>query len=547
MQSIPVNVCGQQVHASCGGSPSLKVLKEAVEVAMGIQQDWIEFYDRQGTKIMTDADVEAAIADERGPINATVAGHSVHSFEQRAEELAQMQWKVMRDQLTVIGLQMTKNQELLKELEVDMKTTKSQTDRSVAAMKVELQDGLQDVAELKKSSMRLEELFLKSDENVHRIELKVGEEIQNRDRALEDIQYKMGRQNESQMHETAKLAEAFDSCLKLLHEADGQLRQDVYTMEKSMEATREVVATWHEENLKQMSEARSASEAAIQETTSELHKYIQMEAELQVRELSNKVASIETRIIKAENIAIDTSNRWLASHDQLKAQCNSLAQNVEQCRLQNRSYQVSCQSLTDKLDYHAESLQTHATSIKEELTRERKDRQEQMKCTQQTLDGTLRSSITELEMKLSSRVDKEADERTDSIKQALDDIGTVIEKEIPSSLRSRSSERARASSPCFFSNKTPSQSNRGLRSNQSCASYSPVMRFRSSPVQSSRALPVQCSPVQELRQVQSSVAFQEQPSPVSFRMDGLSGPAPNIGMSPRGSSRALNATTQMLE
>jgi hypothetical protein len=123
-QLVPVNVCGQQLQATWQRNeapPSLAALKETVERGIGMQQDWIQFYDNNGTKLLTDEEVSTAISDGRAPIHATISDHSVHNFEQRREEFAHMQWKVMRDQFTVLSLQLGHTQQQLKNMQEELR------------------------------------------------------------------------------------------------------------------------------------------------------------------------------------------------------------------------------------------------------------------------------------------------------------------------------------------------------------------------------------------------------------------------------------------
>jgi hypothetical protein len=414
------------------------MLKETVERGIGMQQDWIQFYDCQGTKLLTDEEVSTAVSEGRAPIHATVSDHSVHNFEQRREEFAHMQWKVMRDQFTVLSLQLGHTQQQLRNMQEEATANQNETVRTITTMKNQLAEGLHVVTECKGHSTHMEGLIKTLDENVHNMGLQVSEEAMKRDTAMQDVQFKMDRQNTAQQHESARLAEAFDSCLNLLQETDGQLGQDIHSLQQKIEATRDLAYANQEEALKQVAEARTIANRAMSDASFAWLKQAHDDAEKQVNQLANMLATFETRIVKSESLASDTANRWLASHEQLKVQYNSVSQAVEQCRLQNRTNQASTQEVRDKLGMQADAMQAQTTSMKAEQARERKDRQEQLKNMQQNLDGTLKSTMAELESKLSNRVDQEADARTTSILQAIDDIGTVLEKQIPTKVRHQS-------------------------------------------------------------------------------------------------------------
>jgi len=148
-----VNVCGKELVANCDQkAPSLQVLKETVQRGTGLQSDWIQFFNKDGCKLMTDGEVHTAISNGQTPIHATISDHAVHHFQSRQEEFAHMQWKVMRDEIKVLRLQLQHTQQQVKDLEENIQKTNHENSTTIGVMKKELADGLTTVETCKLNS-----------------------------------------------------------------------------------------------------------------------------------------------------------------------------------------------------------------------------------------------------------------------------------------------------------------------------------------------------------------------------------------------------------
>jgi len=444
LQPVHVNVCGQQLTAACdGGPPSLNLLKDTVKHGIGLNQDWMEFFDNDGKKLLSDAEVYAAMSDRRTPIYATISGHAVHEFEQRREEFAQMQWKIVRDQLTVLSLQLGNTQTQVKSLREQVQEDDRSKSKMIAEMKDQLVEGLMIVDDCKTSAVNSEELINKVNDSVRNMGLLLGKETDIRKNCIEDLEFKMKRQNETQQQENTKLSEALDACVDLLNQADEQLGQDVKNLQKRVDETRNLAHTMHEDALKKLDEAQMIATQALGEASNLFLKQAHDDAERQVNEVTKAINQFETRIVKTECLARDTASKWSESHQKVKEQYNSAMQAIEQCRVQNRTTDASTRAMTEKIEVHTEAMQAQYSGLKKELPRECKAREEQAKRMQQDINALVKTSMAELEVKLNTRIDKESDARRTNIVQALNDMGKVLEKEIPSKLREES-KRAEA-------------------------------------------------------------------------------------------------------
>jgi hypothetical protein len=349
----------------------------------------------------------------------------------------------MRDQLAVQSLQLRHTRELLKNLQDEVQEKDTAHQKALTAMNKELEDGIRLAGICLTTTKSTEKNVSDLNDKVHHLVDKLNEETQSRDVAVQDMQFKMEYQNQVLSHETNKLAEEIDARLKIVQDTDERFLLDLNSLQKKSEDITDLVNARHEEALQQLAEERVNTLQAISHGNSETLEQAHKEMEPQLNTLNMAVSALETRIIKFSTLSNDTSNRWLSSHDQLQEQYNSISQTVEQCRLQARTTGVSMQEIKDKLGVHMETVQSDGAAMKAQQYRERRAFEEQLRTMQQSLDGTLKSAITELESKVFSRVDREAAARTASIAKVLDDTGEVLEKRKPaSSLRSKDSMSA---------------------------------------------------------------------------------------------------------
>merc|ERR1719326_1589288 len=135
--SLQVSVCGKRINVSrAKARESLQSLQGMVRHAVGMEAHCFCFFDVDGRELFLDGEILDAIDQGKTPLQATLSDHAVHDFEQRREELAQMQWKVMRDQLSNLtaslqGIQ-SQTQDLRDQFEVYKREQRQNMDRMKA-------------------------------------------------------------------------------------------------------------------------------------------------------------------------------------------------------------------------------------------------------------------------------------------------------------------------------------------------------------------------------------------------------------------------------
>jgi len=189
-----------------------------------------------------------------------------------------------------------------------------------------------------------------------------------------------------------------------------------------------------------VAEARKFAARVVGEASCALLKESHEDAKQQVNDLAKVMNEFEARLVKGECRANGTANTLLKKHEQLTDRYNSVSQAIEQCRLQTRANHKDVPEMMGKLELYEQAVQSQDIAMKAEQVCQRRDRDQQLQSLHQNLDGTLKAALADIEVKMYDRVDREAAARGAGIVQALDDIGTVLEQEIPSKMRSEVSK-----------------------------------------------------------------------------------------------------------
>jgi len=94
---ISIAVCGRSMQIDAVFS--MVALQEALQNGLSMYGQVFDVSDSYGLTLRTDLELREAIAHKRVPLSANLSEMSIHYMENRREELSQLQWKLVRDQL----------------------------------------------------------------------------------------------------------------------------------------------------------------------------------------------------------------------------------------------------------------------------------------------------------------------------------------------------------------------------------------------------------------------------------------------------------------
>jgi len=121
----------------------LNELQSVLQAELGMQDQIFEIFDVQGKSLILDTDVSEALVDGRVPLTANLCDSSIHFIENRREELAQMQWKLVRDQHNQAQLKLSQMVRQMSTVESTMENLQRETAMSMDRLRSEMQTAIE--------------------------------------------------------------------------------------------------------------------------------------------------------------------------------------------------------------------------------------------------------------------------------------------------------------------------------------------------------------------------------------------------------------------
>jgi len=122
-----VNTCGRTLQVDIRCARSLPELTKNLQLQLQMEGQAFDFFDVNGTTLSSDAQVADAITKGHVPLYAALTDQAIHFIENRREELAQMQWKLVRDQMTAASGKMAALQRQVTEMQKDFEQFKQES------------------------------------------------------------------------------------------------------------------------------------------------------------------------------------------------------------------------------------------------------------------------------------------------------------------------------------------------------------------------------------------------------------------------------------
>jgi hypothetical protein len=101
--AVTIAACGRTFQVDGQSANTIQQLQHALQRELSMHGQDFELMDVNGMRIDADSDLRDAVAQGRMPLVAALHEASIHYIENRREELSQMQWKLLRDQLSGLG------------------------------------------------------------------------------------------------------------------------------------------------------------------------------------------------------------------------------------------------------------------------------------------------------------------------------------------------------------------------------------------------------------------------------------------------------------
>lgn len=445
---VQVLVCGQlvQIHVD-DAKASIERFEEALRQAVGMEAHSFCFWDVNGRELPNDHAICHSIDNRLTPLQATLVGHAVHDIELQREELAQMQWKVMRDQFTALTIQIQAIRRQSEECQNQMRQQKQQHTQVQQSLLRDFQGQVEELTTLVKNCVGMDALVGLTD-RVHSVSQLLNAEANARESSIRSVEFRLDKLDAKQK---ASFEVRLDTEVSERKTSIDDLTKDVHLLHEKLET----LAYTHAQDVVDLrqstKEMRDASAMTLRDTRSEVLHLANVEAGGLFSELAERIKVLEENVASERILSSENASRWVERHKHLQEQFDKAFQTIEQCRLQGRMLTGMAKAAQEKSDQTAEGLSSLGEATREGHRSESQARDEQIRSFQTSLLGQQHAALSDLETRLSDRIEREAAARAESMLQLLDDMGNMLEKEIPSKLRQQAKNglrpRSRERSP----------------------------------------------------------------------------------------------------
>jgi hypothetical protein len=435
--SLVVRACGRSVMLPAGIT-CVGDIQGVLQVELGMRDQQFEIYDANGMQIMVDADIQTAIMDRRLPFTATLQDASIHFIENRREELAQMQWKLVRDQSSQLSLKLQAVCRQVTNMETVVEAEKRERERGFERFQQEMVAALESIREGGRGDCRqLDERLagvghlISAERNMREASLQrlVGDTQSVRESLTVDRNaWQQGNKETSRQFEDMRKAVALERSLREAFEERHRLDM-VATRERMDEMTtglQHVINDYGRAFEKASSEINDVIEGHFR-----THQKGKNEIDLAQQDVVSRVAYLEERNSTLEQRHGDTQQRQQDMIERLNQRSEKCSQAVEMLRFEGGKHASLVSNFAAQLEKQDVSTNQLMAETRDALMTERRRREEEtrtLKDTIMTEHGTL---IGSLEGKMAARFERESAAREGNVSELLSTFQDSGRKELP--------------------------------------------------------------------------------------------------------------------
>lgn len=429
-----VNACGRTVHLEMQSARSMLDLQNALQSSLQMEAQAFDFFDVHGQTILSDTQLHEAVTQGNTPIYASLTDASIHFIENRREELAQMQWKLVRDQMTACNGKMAALARQTDDTGKHLEEFKLECKSLIERVQKEAIRAVESERDVTSSEVR------QVSERVAAVAQLLSAERQKREMGFQGIEKQLAGARDMVDGERESRRQDFASHLTVIQEVKALLD----TEKKEREALKDKhmfdIHTVMEKNqanhnhVKELIQNHANETANVTETWhnnfqghSRNVTRVRSDLDNACQELKMRCLQTEERCTALENRLSDLAGRQTATVDRLVERHERVSNVVENLRLEEKQNKDQVQAAITRMRDLQSTLSESEGATRDLIMQERQGRDDQMRLTQMALQATAKRQISELEEKLGQRLERESAEREKSVT----DIYEEVQKKTP--------------------------------------------------------------------------------------------------------------------
>eukprot|EP00747_Dinoflagellata_sp_TGD_P168365 gnl/TRDRNA2_/TRDRNA2_194575_c0_seq1.p1 gnl/TRDRNA2_/TRDRNA2_194575_c0~~gnl/TRDRNA2_/TRDRNA2_194575_c0_seq1.p1 ORF type:complete len:647 (-),score=123.45 gnl/TRDRNA2_/TRDRNA2_194575_c0_seq1:57-1910(-) len=431
---VMVDVCGHACVVKAGSPPTLSEMQSQIQAQLQMDGQMFDFFDTDGTLLLTDAQVQETICQCRVPLKANLTDASMHYIENRREELAQMQWKLIRDQMAGAT---QKAANLAREVQTLSATVDQyRKDHEVLAEKVRpMLIAAESERNLVQNELRQYGERMNSFVQVINVEKNKREvSMQNWEKQIQALRDAIDTERSQRKQDLAthqSMATEIRNQMKtetLAREAlEDKFMNDVHAINDRIDAN-----SAHQAHL--VADQMNAFKKVADEHSSEVQTYARAvlnqknEHETTMSEARSRFIDLEDRCTSLEARIADIVTRQSQGMDKMWERHEKIVQAVGQLRLEEKCRDEQVQQTIERVKDEIESsLKATEDEVRETSRKERTMRDDQIRRASATLKSNQFRHFSEIEQHIAERLERESAERERSVSQILGEVNKTME------------------------------------------------------------------------------------------------------------------------
>lgn len=424
--SLTVTACGRTIIIpQC--PRTVQDIQRILQQELCMQDQIFQISDGNGKKLLLDVDLHEAVRDGRTPLTAALSDASVHFIENRREELAQMQWRLVRDQhhdatskMSQAFRQISSFERKLEQFASDVAWTVEQLQKEIAtkAGKDDFNNRFMEVNERISGTTQM----LNTERNLREVA------VEQVNKSLQGFRDVIDDERERSKQTQAKMMAAADGARKLVESDRGArdaLEERQAAAQHSLNVRMDELTAVFKEALGQYGkqfETSSANTVDAMEKLDRKSSQVRADSEAAANFAASRLRLLEERFASLESRYVEGEERHLAAIDWVAQRHDKVTGNMEQLRFNDGQQVQTLQAVMSRVDELAAAVKASDTAVHEVQARERSTRDEEL----QALRAFFAADQDRLRAHLDGRVQQcfehEAAVREETLSQILDTV-----------------------------------------------------------------------------------------------------------------------------
>eukprot|EP00434_Breviolum_minutum_P020730 symbB.v1.2.018283.t1/scaffold1453.1/size117824/13 len=414
-KDVPVTVCGRLCPVK--NFESVGNLQKELQSVLGVHEQDFELRDSTGKRICTDQQLEDAIAGQQVPLQAGLSDASVHLIENRREELAQMQWKVMRDKMQSFSTDLMQLTKQLAETHQQFEMKGSDQDAKLEALRAEISNQLlQDGSTLEATILSLSERVQSFTTMVQLEANKREHALQSLDNQLQDVRRVIDQERHERIQEANRHAEGLKECRKMCETQKRSLESSEHLRCSEMQSLKVEFSRGTRDWTQSATEKMDAFKQSLEETRAELRSQGDLSKDAMARsheafELAHKIHDIEVKGHQLDVRLSQAASNFSERQQSITERQEQIWELFEGVRADKRSIEIKTDGLSQQVQELKSSVAKTEEGVAKLVAKEAQALRDELVSLQTSLTAEQAKGLSNLETKCSERFERESRQR----------------------------------------------------------------------------------------------------------------------------------------